>query len=82
MRFVTPTIFFATSAFLAFYNHRGADDILAFSFIPAIWPAAAGDPQRLSMATIVPLVLMGVVFLVRDTIGFIRARRQSQEPGS
>lgn len=72
MRFVTPIVFFGTAAFLAVYNSRGADDILAFSFIPAVWPEAAGDPQKLSGASIALVAGMGAIFLVRD---LLRSRR-------
>ena len=82
MRFVTPSLFFATAVFLFFYNGRGGgDDVLAFSFVPMFWPEAAGDPQRLSLGTIGIVVALGTVFLARDVALFLRARRQRAERG-
>lgn len=79
MRFVTPSLFIATAVFLFFYNGRGGDDVLAFSFVPMFWPEAAGDPERLSMGTIGIVLALGLVFLVRDLALLARARRQRAE---
>lgn len=81
MRFLTPSLFFATALFLWFYNGRGGDDVLAFSFVPMFWPEAAGDPQRLSLGTIGIVVALGTIFLARDVALFLRARRQRAEHG-
>lgn len=77
MRFVTPSLFFATAAFLWIYNGRGGDDVLAFQFVPMFWPEAAGDPQRLSLGTIGIVMALGLVFLVRDGVRWARARRHA-----
>lgn len=81
MRFVTPALFFATALFLWFYNGRGGDDVLAFSFVPMFWPEAAGDPQRLSMGTIGLVLALGLVFLIRDGVRWSRARRHAEARG-
>ena len=80
MRFLTPLVFFGTAAFLAVYNSRGADDILAFSFIPTVWPAAAGDPQRLSGASVALVAGLGVIFLARDLLR-LRGERAEDHDG-
>lgn len=81
MRFVTPTLFFGTALFLWFYNSRGGDDVLAFSFVPMFWPEAAGDPQKLSLGTIGLVLTLGGVFLVRDLALLLRKRRLEEQAG-
>lgn len=81
MRFVTPTLFFCTALFLFFYNGRGGDDVLAFSFVPMFWPEAAGDAQKMSQGTIGLVLAIGAVFLVRDLALLARRRRLEQEAG-
>ena len=80
MRFITPTLFFGTAVFLWFYNGRGGDDVLAFTFVPMFWPEAAGNPQKLSLGTIGLVLAIGLVFLVRDAVMWSRARRRAADP--
>ena len=81
MRFVTPSLFFATALFLWIYNGRGGADVLAFSFIPAVWPEATGDPQKLSQGTVGLVLVLGCFFLARDVTLWVRARKQAGATG-
>jgi hypothetical protein len=78
MRFVAPIILYASAAFVFWYNGRGGDDVLIFPFITAIWPAAAGNPQKLSQGTIALISGVATLLLVKDLILSLR-RKPNQD---
>ena len=77
MRFLTPIILFASAGFVFWYNQRGGDDVLIFPFITSLWPDAAGDPEKLSRATIALISTVASALLVKDL--WITARNRRAE---
>jgi hypothetical protein len=82
MRFVSAAIFFAVAAFVYWYNGRGGDDVLVFPFIAKLWPAAEGDPGKLSQGTIGLILGVGVVLFVKDAVRTVLRRRSTDDPAA
>lgn len=78
MRFLSPIILYTSAAFVFWYNGRGGDDVLIFPFITAIWPAAAGNPEKLSHGTIALISGVATLLLIKNLIVGLR-RKPNQD---
>jgi len=79
MRYLTPVLFFSAAVGVFYYNGQDSGRILRFPFIEQFWPAAQGDPIRLTQATIGVLLALGIFTLVPRLIRDRSRRKRIEE---
>jgi hypothetical protein len=80
MRFLTPVLFAAAGAWVAWSNAQHSDRVLVLPFLDALDPAVANDPAAQGALTVKVLLGLAAVFAVWDLVMWLRARRADGEP--
>lgn len=73
MRFVTPVLFAAAGAWVA-WNNSASDRILVLPFIDALAPSTAGNPAAQGAVTVAVLFGLAAVFAAWDAAMWWRSR--------
>lgn len=75
MRFITPVLFLAAAGYVYWYNQNHLDRlVLAFVF-DLLVPSSKGDLVAQGRYTVMTLAGVGVLYLIRDIIWYLRENR-------
>lgn len=79
MRFVSPILFAAAAAYVAWYNGSHEGQVLMLPFMEVLSPATMGDPAAQGALSVNVLAGFAVLFAVLDLVQWLRARRQAED---
>lgn len=77
MRFLSPILFAAAAAGVAWYNAQQADRALVLPFMDLLDSSAANDPKRQGELTVLVLAGLAIALGVREGVRWARERSEA-----